>query len=36
MLKLHLDHIDALDAAITTIEKEVGLGLEPFRKPPSC
>lgn len=31
MLKLHLDHIDALDRAIATIEQEVGLGLEPFR-----
>lgn len=31
MLKLHLDHIDALDKAITGIEKEVGCGLEPFR-----
>jgi transposase len=31
MLKLHLGHIDALDCAIATIEKEVGLGLEPFR-----
>ncbi len=31
MLKLHLSHIDALDLAIVTIEKEVGLGLEPFR-----
>ena len=32
MLKLHLGHIDALDQAIATIEKEVGLGLEPFRQ----
>lgn len=32
MLKLHLGHIDALDAAIAAIEKEVGLGLEPFRR----
>ena len=31
MLKLHLEHIDALDCAIATIEKEVGLGLEPFQ-----
>lgn len=31
MLKLHLGHIDALDQAIATIEREVGLGLEPFR-----
>jgi len=31
MLKLHLGHIDALDQAVATIEKEVGLGLEPFR-----
>jgi transposase len=31
MLKLHRSHIDALDQAIATIEKEVGLGLEPFR-----
>jgi len=26
MFKLHLDHIDALDRAIATIEKEVGRG----------
>jgi len=32
MLKLHLDHIDALDRAIATIEQEVGAGLEPFRQ----
>jgi transposase len=32
MLKLHLAHIDALDQAIADIEKEVGLGLEPFRQ----
>lgn len=30
MLKLHLGHIDALDKAIADIEKEVGLGLDPF------
>ena len=32
MLKLHLGHIDALDQAVAAIEKEVGLGLEPFRQ----
>lgn len=32
MLKVHLSHIDALDKAIAAIEKEVGLGLEPFRQ----
>jgi transposase len=32
MLKLHLDHIDTLDKAITQIETEGGLGLEPFRR----
>lgn len=32
MLKLHLGHIDALDAAIADLEKEVGLGLQPFRQ----
>lgn len=32
MLKLHLEHIDALDRAITAIEQEVGAGLEPFRQ----
>lgn len=32
MLKLHLGHIDALDKAVAEIEKEVGLGLEPFRQ----
>lgn len=31
MLKLHLDHIDAVDRAIGDLEKEVGLGLQPFR-----
>jgi len=31
MLKLHLSHIDALDQAIATIEREVGHGLAPFR-----
>ena len=32
MLRLHLGHIDALDQAVAAIEKEVGLGLEPFRQ----
>ena len=32
MLNVHLSHIDALDKAIAAIEKEVGLGLEPFRQ----
>jgi transposase len=32
MLKLHLDHIETLDKAITQIETEVGLGLEPFQR----
>lgn len=32
MLRLHLGHVDALDAAIAAIEKEVGLGLQPFRQ----
>lgn len=32
MLKLHLGHIDALDKAVADIEKEVSLGLEPFRQ----
>lgn len=32
MLKLHLDHIDALDRAIATLEQEVGASLEPFRQ----
>ena len=31
MLKLHLGHVDALDQAVAAIEREVGLGLEPFR-----
>ena len=30
MLKLHLEHIDALDRAIATLEQEVGAGLKPF------
>jgi len=32
MLKLHLGHIDALDKAITDIEKEVGSGFQPFQQ----
>lgn len=32
MFRLHLGHIDALEQAIADIEKEVGLGLEPFRQ----
>ncbi len=32
MLKLHLGHIDALDKAVADLEKEVGIGLEPFRQ----
>lgn len=32
MLQLHLAHIDALDKAIAELEKEVGLGLQPFRQ----
>ena len=32
MLSLHLGHIDALEQAIATLDKEVGLGLEPFRQ----
>lgn len=32
MLKLHLEHIDALDRAIATLDQEVGAGLEPFRQ----
>lgn len=32
MLKLHLNHIKTLDAAISAIEQEVGGTLEPFRK----
>lgn len=32
MLKLHLDHIKTLDAAIGAIDQEVGLGLESFRQ----
>jgi transposase len=31
LLKLHLDHIDALDAAITGIDQEVNSHSEPFR-----
>ena len=32
MLKLHLGHVDASDQAIAAIEKEVSLGLKPFRE----
>jgi transposase len=31
MLRLHLDHLDAVDAAIARIDKEVEGGVEPFR-----
>ncbi len=31
MLKLHLDHLDAVDAAIAHIDKEVDSQVEPFR-----
>ena len=31
MLRLHLQHIDALDAAITQIDQEVDANVEPFR-----
>jgi transposase len=31
MLKVHLDHIDALDKAVAAIETEVGAGLKPFQ-----
>ena len=32
MLKLHLDHINTVDAAIAAIEQEVGNGLDSFRQ----
>jgi transposase len=32
MLKLHLDHINTVDAAIAAIEQEVGHGLDSFRQ----
>lgn len=31
LLKLHLDHLDAVDAAIASIDQEVDLIVEPFR-----
>jgi transposase len=31
MLQLHLNHLDAVDAAIASIDKEVGANVEPFR-----
>jgi transposase len=31
MLRLHLNHLDAVDAAIASIDKEVGANVEPFR-----
>jgi transposase len=31
LLKLHLDHIDALDAAVRSIDEEVSANVEPFR-----
>jgi transposase len=31
MLRLHLNHLDAVDAAIACIDKEVGANVEPFR-----
>lgn len=32
MLRLHLDHLDALDAAISRIDQEVDANVEPFRR----
>jgi len=32
MLRLHLDHLDAVDAAIARIDQEVDANVEPFRK----
>jgi len=32
MLKVHLEHIDALNKAIAALEKEVGQGLDTFRR----
>jgi transposase len=32
MLRLHLDHLDALDAAIARIDQEVDATVEPFRR----
>jgi transposase len=31
MLRLHMNHLDAVDAAIASIDQEVGAQLEPFR-----
>jgi transposase len=31
LLKLHLDHIDPLDAAVRTIDEEVSANVQPFR-----
>jgi len=31
MLRLHLNHLDAVDAAMAAIDKEVGANVEPFR-----
>ena len=31
MLRLHLNHLDAVDAAIFSIDKEIDLNVEPFR-----
>ena len=31
MLRLHLNHLDAVDEAIASIDKEVGANVEPFR-----
>jgi transposase len=36
MLRLHLDQLDALDAAIGRIDKEVDCNVEPFREPSKC
>jgi transposase len=32
LLRLHLEHIDALDTAITSIDREVGVHVEPFHR----
>jgi len=31
MLRLHLDHLDAVDAALALIDKEIDGNVEPFR-----
>ena len=36
LLKLHLDQIEAIDAAIARLDEEVNANVEPFAPPSNC